>query len=551
MSAESYPVAPPAWARKDWLPERPSGTDLEIWCYADKFAYSPGDVIDLHVNTTGSTYSVEVIRDGADPRQVASYTNLPGASHPTPVDAFANGCGWPVSTTIPISGDLPSGLYLIVVKTTRGDVTVESEHFFVLRAATASANASMALVLTTSTLLAYNDWGGANHYRGLGDDPTVDVPSPISSMKRPIARGMLRKPANAPRNRNEDVAAPFDEPRYPPYEWARLNGYSRHHADAFWSTYERPFVVWAEQRGYSFDYLTQDDLHRTPGILDPYDCAVIVGHDEYWSWEMRDEIDRFVDGGGNIARFAANFDWQVRIENDKQIAFKAAAETDDPLFTTPDSHRSTTSWDHPVTGRPSATTFGLSGAAGVYAGMGGASPRGHGGLTVYRPEHWTLEGADTYYGDVIGAAPARIGTFEVDGCDYTFRDGLPYPTGRDGAPSNLEIIAMCPAVLFEEDHFEGRVPLADGGTASIDELEGVDWFRTASGYRRPKYGSGMMATFTRGKGTVFNSGTSEWVAGLIHGDWFVEKITANVLDRLGARGPKRAENYNTRGGEAS
>ena len=47
----------------------------------------------------------------------------------------------------------------------------------------------------------------------------------------------------------------------------------------------------------------------------------------------------------------------------------------------------------------------------------------------------------------------------------------------------------------------------------------------------------MMATFTRGDAEVFNSGTAEWVAGLIHGDWFVERVTANVLDRLGSLRP--------------
>ncbi|MFF1651592.1 N,N-dimethylformamidase beta subunit family domain-containing protein [Streptomyces sp. NPDC058240] len=30
--------------------------------------------------------------------------------------------------------------------------------------------------------------------------------------------------------------------------------------------------------------------------LDGYACAVIVGHDEYWTWEMRDAVDRFTDG---------------------------------------------------------------------------------------------------------------------------------------------------------------------------------------------------------------------------------------------------------------
>ena len=155
---------------------------------------------------------------------------------------------------------------------------------------------------------------------------------------------------------------------------------------------------------------------------------------------------------------------------------------------------------------------------------------------MYRPSHWALAGSDLYYGDVLGAAPARIGTFEVDGCDYTFVDGLPQPTGKDHTPDDLEIIAMGPALAYEEDHFAGHVPLGDPGTAGDDSKEGVTWRADADGHRRPVYGAGMMATFTKGRGTVFNSGSSEWVAGLIHRDWFVEKITATVLRRLGDAG---------------
>jgi hypothetical protein len=186
-----------------------------------------------------------------------------------------------------------------------------------------------------------------------------------------------------------------------------------------------------------------------------------------------------------------------------------------------------------LVGRPGALTFGLTGPAGVYNGYGASAPRGHGGLQVYRPEHWTLAGTDLYYGDILGGAPARIGTFEVDGCDYTFRGGLPFATGTDGAPDDLEIVAMGPALGFEEDRFAGTVPLGDPGVAD-ESLRGIRWHATADGGRRPSYGSAMMATFTRGNGTVFNSGTCEWVAGLIHDDWFVHQVTRTVLDRLGS-----------------
>ena len=45
----------------------------------------------------------------------------------------------------------------------------------------------------------------------------------------------------------------------------------------------------------------------------------------------------------------------------------------------------------------------------------------------------------------------------------------------------------------------------------------------------------VMATFTRPRGgTVFNAGVIDWTFGLKHGDPTVERITRNVLDRLGA-----------------
>jgi hypothetical protein len=48
---------------------------------------------------------------------------------------------------------------------------------------------------------------------------------------------------------------------------------------------------------------------------------------------------------------------------------------------------------------------------------------------------------------------------------------------------------------------------------------------------RVKRGSGMLATMPKGRGEVFHAGTTNWVAGLIDHDPFVECITRNVLDR--------------------
>jgi hypothetical protein len=50
------------------------------------------------------------------------------------------------------------------------------------------------------------------------------------------------------------------------------------------------------------------------------------------------------------------------------------------------------------------------------------------------------------------------------------------------------------------------------------------------------YGAGMVATFKRGQGEVFNAGSTEWVSGLIHRDPFTERITHNVLRRFTSPG---------------
>jgi hypothetical protein len=75
-------------------------------------------------------------------------------------------------------------------------------------------------------------------------------------------------------------------------------------------------------------------LHFNPEILHGYDCVVRVGHDEYWTGEMRDAIDEYVERGGRVARFAGNFMWQTRFEPRAASARSATStpRAEDPVF---------------------------------------------------------------------------------------------------------------------------------------------------------------------------------------------------------------------------
>ncbi|HUD52459.1 N,N-dimethylformamidase beta subunit family domain-containing protein, partial [Parvibaculum sp.] len=147
--------------------------------------------------------------------------------------------------------------------------------------------------------------------------------------------------------------------------------------------------------------------------------------------------------------------------------------------------------------------------------------------------HWALEGADLYWGDVFGDDCRLVG-YENDGCPLTFgEDGLPRAVPRLGVPENLEIIATAPVTLGEpRSEFGGLVP-PEPFAVLTRAREGFD---SPENRERLMRGHAVLATFKRGMGEVFNSGTTEWAYGLKAGNPFVDRITRNVLDRALAKG---------------
>ncbi|KAL2848175.1 hypothetical protein BJY01DRAFT_246500 [Aspergillus pseudoustus] len=98
---------------------------------------------------------------------------------------------------------------------------------------------------------------------------------------------------------------------------------------------------------------------------------------------------------------------------------------------------------------------------------------------------------------------------------------------------NLEIIAMRPATFGERDLSGGREPIG-GPLREVEQVIklGYEGFDLPEYLQDRAYGSGMVASFTKGAGEVFCAGTCEWVAGLIRRNEFTELITKNVLDKF-------------------
>jgi hypothetical protein len=467
----------------------------------------PGESVELFCSTSAGRFDVEIVRQGLRDEALHSAVGLPGHEHPLPADAAAGGCRWPAALSLVIASDWPTGFYLVRLTADDGE---RAEAFFVVRAAQPGDSL---LVLSTSTWAAYNDWGGPSYYTG----------GHAASLLRPLPKGFLARP-DPKRLR----AARIGEIELGEVAGYLQQGYSIWVVSAGWSAWEHLFVQWAEREGLALDYAVSSDLETVPDLLAPYRLYLSVGHDEYWSAGMRDAVEGFVDRGGRAAFFSGNTAfWQIRYEDDHrtQIAYKMDIE-EDPVWGSDRIRELSTMWSDPLLERPENELTGVSFTRGGYAHLDNA-PQGSGGYTVWRPKHWAFDGLDLFAGDVIGAEPVVVG-YECDGCELTLKDGLPMATGADGTPKGFEVLATAPAHLWESDERPEALPLVGVGELNwvAERFAGAD---TPENRQKFAHGHAVMGHFTRGKGSVFTTGCTDWAFGL--DDPAVTRVTRNVIER--------------------
>jgi hypothetical protein len=481
---------------------------LEAYCWPRSVARSGS--VELHVSTDAASFDINIIKDDGASAPVVSEVGHAKPSA-TPTDASSHGSRWPTSYEIAV-GDWASGYYAVTL--TSGDERADA--FFVVRPDPADP-APILLVLSTSTYDAYNDWGGPSLYTG----------GTRVSAERPLAKGFLVKPEP---HRRKMQPEPDREGLWF-FRWAEPLGLSVWSGGAGWWNWERPFVHWATANGYRLDAAISTDLEEHPEVLDGHRLFVCVGHDEYWSWGMRDALDAHTAAGGNAAILSGNTCcWQVRFEDDHRAMTSHKYRADeDPVVGTAREHLLSGAWWDRRIGRPETSTTGLTFSRGGYSRYGLGVPRASGAYTVHRPDHWLFEGTGLRYGDALGLADAIV-AYEVDGCELrTGPDGLPAPTHTDGAPATLEVLATAPARLWRQDEQPSRYAHELGELEhAAKALYGEDW-GTHVGELANNHA--VLGVFTTpGDGTVVNAGVTDWVCGL--GDPDVDRITRNVLDRL-------------------
>ena len=452
--------------------------------------------------------------------------------HPTPLGAAQDGCGWPAAHVLAVDPAWRSGYYEVQL-----DVDLDGKHrrshaFFVVRPRPGAPTARALLALSTNTWHAYNDFGGNNLYTG----------GTSVSLQRPMAPGYLHKPPGHGRRVTTVYSPDPDMAAHRGY--LQINHLSGFAGSAGWPDWELPFLCWAERSGYEIDVVTNADLEDHPALLrnvgeGGYSLYLSVGHDEYWSGPMRDTVEGFIAAGGNAAFLSGNTSfWQVRLEDRtpegpaaRMVGYKGSFKSD-PVYGTDRIGELTAMWSDKEVGRPENLMTGVSFVRGGYHRIGKRVTRGAGGYTVHRAGHWLFEGTGLGYGDVLGAESVAVG-YECDGCDFTYRDGLPHPTGTDGTPLDFEILGTAPAAHFTRTTATRPPPPDQPSEVEFIAARAAGGGRTPEDVARFSHGHAVLGTYTAPSGgVVVTSGSTDWAHGLTGTDPTIEQITRNLLDRL-------------------
>jgi hypothetical protein len=370
--------------------------------YLSATSVNSGETLTLYAHSVTGACTFEVFRmgwyGGAGGRAVYGPVQLTGIVQPDPQEDARRmvECHWTPSAEITVGVDWTTGTYLIKLEAT-GDpadpATGQQSYVpFVVRDACRSGG--IVYQNCVNTYQAYNSYAGRSLYPS--GDPT------------------------------QGLAVSFNRPY--------IFGYG---ASEYLKEY--PMIRWLEREGYPVVYTTSIDTHFDLDLILRHKAWLSAGHDEYYSYEMRANLESAFHAGVSLAIVGGNpMFYQVRFEpgvNGPARTMVCYKSTTDPFIGRYDD-RVTVRWrDSPVS-RPEQAFLGVQyenyiDLCQVESDVGYAFP-----FVVAAADHWAFWGSGLSDGDQV---PGTIGVEY----DRVFPD-LPIP-------NESTVLGRSPVTLIRYD----------------------------------------------------------------------------------------------------
>jgi len=229
--------------------------------YTDKQSYFPGAIVYFYIHSRSPEYKFNLYHIGSTEDLIESQTRSDGRIQNYLCYAYSWGSEWNTTFNYTLPTNLKSGYYSAEVKNETGSWWIS----FVVKEPVKSAD--IALIASTNTWCAYNDWGGGSYYANSIQEETRY--SENISFLRPDARSN-------------------------PQEKKHLGGSELH------------LVRWLENKTINYNLFTDLDLHTSPSTIRNYKVIILQTHPEYYTREMYNTIERYVYNGGKLMYLGGN-----------------------------------------------------------------------------------------------------------------------------------------------------------------------------------------------------------------------------------------------------
>tara|TARA_R110002072_G_scaffold68753_2_gene167052 strand:+ start:331 stop:1950 length:1620 start_codon:yes stop_codon:yes gene_type:complete len=258
-----------------------SGRSPAIEGYCSANSVRAGESLKVMVSTNpASDFNLEIFRtgyyNGDGGRLVRTYNGLPGITQLDPGvgENYLRECQWDPSVEFEIPTDWLSGVYL--GKLTALSSGLQSYIIFIVRD---DRPCDFIFQCSEMTWSAYNRWPAdyACYTKHAAGWTGSGVPSGTVSFDRPYS--LFTHPVNK-------ITKSVGAGEFLPWEF--------------------PLSFWLEQHGYDVSYISNIDTHADgPGLLRAKGF-LSVGHDEYWTQDMFDNVLNARDEGVSLAFLCGN-----------------------------------------------------------------------------------------------------------------------------------------------------------------------------------------------------------------------------------------------------
>jgi hypothetical protein len=285
--------------------------------YSSAQSVASGETLNFYVSTTaGPDLTVTYVRLHDDLQQPLDghygdsvggpFQYTTGQQRQLPATPYWEGAGWesgPADFSLTVPATWQSGLYAAQVVNDRGD---EIFITFIVKPLLTDHN-PIAVVVSTNTWNAYNNWGGQSQYSYPG------APGPYPNP--PLTLSFLRP------KREATPVLYFDGP----------------YANGATVPSDVWLLTWLEDAGYSVDVYTDLDFDQGIPGLSQYRALVLDTHPEYWTVGEYQNLQTYLNQGGHLLSLGGNSIYEkVEYTPDSQaLLFRTeGADRASNLFTT-------------------------------------------------------------------------------------------------------------------------------------------------------------------------------------------------------------------------